>query len=124
MILDVGWVSSNSYELPIRRIRSVIVERKSVMPFATMTTLAAIGAAVARYNSLWFLVNLSPDASGRLGAILVAASILLAVPALSRALFVNITISWDGQPSIFRIRFVSAHRGRGLARKFQELSRS
>jgi hypothetical protein len=122
MILDARWRSSNSYELPIKRIRTVIVERKSVMPFATLTILAAIGAVVAKYNALWFLVNLTPDTAGRISVILAAASVILALPTLSRALFVSIAVTWDGQPSTFRIRFVSAYRGRHLARLFEELS--
>jgi hypothetical protein len=122
IILNVKLTGSNSYELPINRIRAVIIERKSVVPFATLTMLTAIGAAIAKYNALWFLVNLTPDTAGRIGAVLAAASIILVIPTLWRALFVNIAISWDGQPSTFRIRFVSAHRGRRLARRFRELS--
>ena len=122
MTLGATWTGSNSYQLPIDRIRAVIVERRSVMPFATLTMLAAIGAMLAKYNAFWFLVNLTPSTAGRMGALLAVGSILLAIPTLSRAIFVNIAISWDGQPSTFRIRFVSAHRGKRLARRFQELS--
>ena len=120
--LGVKWTGSNSYQLPINRIKALIIERKSVMPFATLTMLTAIGAMIAKYNALWFLVNLTPSTAERIAVVLAASSIILAVPTLSRALFVNIVISWDGQPSNFRIRFVSARRGKRLAKRFRELS--
>jgi len=46
MIYSARWMSPRSYELPIDRIRTVVVERKSVIPFATATVLAAVSAVV------------------------------------------------------------------------------
>jgi hypothetical protein len=47
---------------------------------------------------------------------------LCAIPTLSRALFVNVVISWEGRPKSFLVRFVLAGQGRRLARRFQRIS--
>jgi len=115
-------MSPRSYELPIDRIRTVVVERKSVIPFATATVLAAVSAVVAKYNALWFIINLTPENMTRISTIAFGLMVLCAIPAMSRALFVSVAISWDGQPASFRARFVPARQGRGLAAKFQAIS--
>lgn len=123
MILNhTVWTNSKSYELPVGRIKAVIVERKSVMPFATMTALTAVATVLAKYNAFWFLVNLTPDDIGRFSTIGLLASIVCAIPTISRALFVNVSIAWDGQPTLFQVKFLPAYLGRRLARRFQELS--
>lgn len=122
IIHDVGWTNPKSYELPVKRIRSVIVDRKSLIPFATITILAAIATVIAKYNALWFLINLTPENIGTMSTIGFLASVVFAIPTLSRAAFVNVSITWDGKPASFRMRLVPAHLGRRLARRFQELS--
>jgi hypothetical protein len=123
MIIDHAlWMNSKSYELPVERIRAVIVERKSVIPSATVTALTAVVAVLAKYNAFWFLVNFTPENAGRVSVIGLLASIVCAIPTISRALFVNVSIAWDGEPAFFHVRFVPAYLGRRLARRFQELS--
>ena len=113
---------SRSYQLPVGRIRAVMIERKSVFPFATLTLLAAVAAVVARYNGLWFLITLTPSTAQTLSAITLFAAALCAVPTLVRTLFVSVSISWDGEPYSIRLGLVPARRGKQFAKKLQELS--
>ena len=113
---------SKSYELPIGRIRAVMIERKSVIPFATLTLLAAVVAVIVRYNGLWFLIPLTPNTAKALSSIGLIAAALCAVPTLARTLFVSVSISWEGEPHSIRIGFVPAQRGKQFAKKLQELS--
>ncbi len=119
---DTRWANSKSFELPVDRIRSVIVERKSVIPFATVTIVAAILTVFAKYNALWFLANFTAENSGKISTIGLLASIVCAIPTIFRALFVNVSITWDGQPATFRARLVPARLGRRLTERFQELT--
>jgi hypothetical protein len=116
-----GW-NSRSFELPVESVKSVIVERKSVIPFAAVAALSLIATALVKYNAFWFLVNMSPE-EALVTAILAAilASVFM-IATLLRAFFVNVSIAWEGEPQIFRIRYVSARRGRSLARRILELS--
>jgi hypothetical protein len=113
---------SKSYELPVGRIRAVMIERKSVIPFATLTVLAAIAAVVARYNGLWFLILLAPATAHTLSTIAVLVAVLCALPTLVRTLFVSVSISWDGEPHSIRVGLVPARIGKQFAKKLQELS--
>lgn len=122
MVINEGVLSGRSYKLPLERVTSVIVERKSVVPFATVAVIAAIFTLVTKYNAFWFLVNLTPDNAGKLSTLGILGGIFFAVPALTRALFVNVNVTWSGQPASFHLGFVSAKMGRRLARRFQELS--
>ena len=123
MIIDEsGWRTVKSHELPVKRIKSVMVERKSVIPFATITVLAVIATVVVKYNALWFLVYLEPPTVAWVSMTTLAISVVSAIPALSRAIFVNVAVTWDGEPASFRLRFVPAHSGRRLARRFLEVS--
>jgi len=116
------WGVSKSYQLPINRIRSVVLERKSVIPFATLTLIAAAATLVARYNALWFLINLTPQNAQTLSSYALLLSIVSAIPTLVRILFVSVSITWDGNPTSFRVGFVPLRPGKRLAQKFQELS--
>jgi hypothetical protein len=112
------WGKLTSHEMPIGGITSVIVRRKSVMPFATLTALGAIVTVVMRFNLLWFLVDLSAPAQTALSILSLIATVLCAIPAISRALFVDIVISQDGEPESFIVRLVPQHQGRALVRQF------
>ncbi|MGD0689668.1 MAG: hypothetical protein ABSA50_07855 [Candidatus Bathyarchaeia archaeon] len=116
------WGVSKSYQLPIKRIRSVVVERKSVIPFATLTVIAAATILLARYNALWFLVNLTPQNAQTISSYALLVSVVSAIPTLIRIIFVSVSITWDGNPRSFRVGFVPLRRGKRLAQKFQELS--
>lgn len=122
IIASKEWGISKSYELPIERITSVVVERKNVVPFATLTLLSAIVTVVGRYNALWFLVNLSFKNSQMLSATAFFITVLLATPTVFRVLFVRVSITWDGDPTTFRVGFVPVRPGKRLAQKFQELA--
>ena len=122
VIRNAGWSKSRSHELPLGRINSVIVERKSMVPFAALTVLTAIAAVVAKYNPLWFIISLSPDKSSVVSGVALFVTALGAIPTFSRALFVDVVISWDGRPKSFRVRLVPGGSGRRLARRFQRIS--
>lgn len=123
MILTAaGWGKSRSHELPVRRIKTVIIQRKSVIPFATFTILAAITALIAEYNVLWFLLDLSTEGRVVLSLVALFGSMVCLVGTFCRALFVNIAVSWDGRPRSFLVRFVSGRHGKRLASRFQRIS--
>lgn len=117
-----SWGFSNSYQLPIERISAVVVERKSVMPFATLAVLAAIITVLTRFNALWFLVDLGPQRAIILSSSALAFAAICAIPALVRVFFVSVSVTWDGNPTVFRVGFVIGRRGKRLAKRFQELS--
>jgi hypothetical protein len=123
MILkSLTWGNTHMYELPANRIQTLIVQRKSVIPFAALTVIAAIATILLRYNSLWFLVNLSAiDERVRISVIALIICVISAIPTLFRVIFVNVSITWDGEPRSFLVRFVSAYRGRRLAKMFREI---
>ena len=104
----------------MQRISAVIVRRKSVMPFAGFTVLAAIATVVIEFNALWFLVDLSTVQEATFGSVAFLATILFAIPTVAWALFVDIAISWGGRPKTFLVRFVPQQQGRNLARNFIE----
>ena len=106
----------------MQRVNAVIVQRKSVVPFAAFTILSGVAVVLARYNGLWFLYNLTADEEVLLSDIALIATILLAISTISRTLFVDVIISWGGRPKSFLLRFVPANQGRRLARLFQRLS--
>ena len=116
------WGVSKSYQLPITRIRSVVVERKTVIPFATLTLIAAATILMARYNALWFLINLTPQSAQTVSSFALLVSVVSAIPTLVRILFVSVSVAWDGNPTSFRVGFVPLRPGKRLVQKFQELS--
>lgn len=113
---------SNTYELPLKRIRSVIVERKSIIPFATLTIVAVVLMVIIRYNALWFLIDLAPGVSGFLSSVALLVAVISLVPVALRAFFVKVIITWDGDPTYFRVGLVSLPSGKRLAKRFQESS--
>ncbi len=119
---STGWIGSGSHELPVKRVKAVIVLRKSIVPYAAFTVLSAIAAVLMRFNAFWFLINLSPDQEALLGNIAILTTALFAVPSISRALFVDVIISWSGRPASFLVRFVPTDQGRRLTRRFNRLS--
>ncbi len=114
---------SDSFEIPVGRIRSVIIERKAVVPFAVFVVILAIAAVIFYYNALWFIFNLSSQYSRTLLAEVSAlASGLFLVPLICRLGFVNVKVSWQGDPEVLQVNFVPAPQGRRLAREFREIS--
>lgn len=90
------------------------------MPFATLTALGAIATVLIRFNLLWFLVELSQAEQAALSTIPFIMTVLCAISTVSRALFVEIAISWGGKPESFLVRFVPQQQGRTLAGKFHK----
>jgi len=99
---------------------TVIVERKSVMPFATLTVLACISGLVIRYNALWFLIDLS-SVDNKMSAVIFLSALVLGLPTLMRILFVNVLIT-ASTGETWRVRLVAAPSGRQIATGFQDLS--
>ena len=116
------WGKSKSHELPLKRIESVIVQRKSVVPFAGLAALSITVAFVAQLNLLWFLFPLDPPFNSVASIPAFIAAVCLAIPAVARALFVDVQIAWDGRPKSFLVRLVLAHTGIRLARRFQRMT--
>ncbi len=113
---------SKTYQLPVNRIRTVVVQRKSIVPFVISMIFTAALAAVIKYNSLWFVIDFPPPVSEFLSSVALLTSIICAVPVLVRVLFVSVTITWDGDPTSFRVGFVPVRPGKRLAKRFQESS--
>jgi hypothetical protein len=123
MIIDeASWRIAKSYELPIMRVQSVIVERRSVIPFVTIMILSAAVTVILKYNAFWFLVNLNPRIENSASIVGISVTVISAIPAILRSVFVNVQVTWDGDPSHFRLRLVPSRVGRRLANRFQELS--
>lgn len=116
------WGVSKSYQLPIKRIRSVVVGGKSVIPYAILTLIAGAVGIITRYNALWFLANLTPQVAQVVSSGAFLLSVISAIPTLVRILFVSVSIAWDGDPTSFRVGFVPRRPGKHLAQRFQELS--
>ena len=114
------WGKSSERRLPLRDVRTVIVERKSIMPFATLTVLSMILAVTIRYNAFWFLMDLSHTVASDLAAISI---FFFAIPTMSRVLFVNVLISSVAN-DLWRIRFVPTRSGKHLVTAFHELTGS
>ena len=116
------WGKADFHELPVQSISAVIVRRRSIVPFAGFTTLAAIATVLVRYNALWFLVNLSTVAEVTSSTVALLATVLFAIPTIGYALFVDVAITWGSTPKSFLVRFVPAQQGRSLARRFHRIS--
>ena len=121
-VKSTAWGRSRSHEIPMQRVNAVIVQRKTVVPFAAFTILSGVAVVLARYNGLWFLYNLTADEEVLLSDIALLVTVLLAISTISRALFVDVIISWGGKPKSFLVRFVPANQGRRLTRLFHRLS--
>ena len=117
-----GPASTHNHEIPLAQIHAVLIERKSVIPFSTVTVIAAAATVLAKYNPVWFLVNL-PDKESTLvslGALSIA--IVFAIPAVLRSMFVNLSVRSEAEPVLVRLGFVPVRPARRLAKRFRELS--
>ena len=124
VIRSEGFDSVQFRELLLNKITAVVVERKSVIPFATLTILATAVTVSAWYNAVWFLINLTQQdiliiASGGL-----IVAIVCAVPMMLRLLFVNVLVRSEGEANALIVRLVSVRQAKRLARRFRELSSS
>jgi hypothetical protein len=118
-LIGGGLGSAQSHEVSYSDVSAVVVQRKSVVPFATLTILAFALALIAKYNALWFVIDLS-----RIGVFItwigLTIAILSAVPAILRLMFVNVLIRSKGGP--LTVRLVPGRSAKRLARRFSEMS--
>ena len=110
------------YEVPMDRIKSLVVERKSVVPFAALTILSALTTLLIGYGPLPYLIGIGSENIGKSTMIGALACMIFALPSISRLLFVNVYVSWDTNPSSLLIRFVPSQSGKRLADTFLEMS--
>ena len=117
-----GWRSPKSHELPLKRVKAVIIQRKSIVSFAAFTIISAITVVVTKLDLLWFLINLSTNEQTILSSGALLATILFAVPTATRAVFVDVIIAAEGRPNSFLVRLVPAGQGKILSRRFRRWS--
>ena len=116
-----GWRQGFQQTVPLNQVHSVVVERKSMMPVASLASLLGIIGILVKYNAVWFLFDLSQDISWKLSLIAFLPAMLLAIPTVERALFVNLIIA-SSNTETWRINFVRSKAGRAFASKFLEFS--
>lgn len=116
-----GWRHEFERQIPLGDVRSVVVERKSLVPVASSAILAGIIGVVVKFNALWFIFDLNANISGRLSIIAFLVAALLAIPSFERVFFVNIVIS-SLNAETFRVRFVASNAGKTLTARFLEFS--
>ena len=115
------WRHGFQHTIPLNNVRSVVVERKSLMPVASSAIIAGIIGVLIKYNVLGFLFDLNQDISGKISAVAFLTAMLLAIPTVERAYFVNVIIaSLDSET--WRVNFVRSNAGKNLATKFLEFS--
>ena len=118
-VVGLGLSSTQSPELAYSDVSAVFFQRKSVVPFATVTILTVLIVLVSKYNLIWFVINLNPVSvfivwSG------IGIATLCAVVTLLRILFVNVLMRSSRGP--FVVRLVPIHSAKRLARRFSEIS--
>lgn len=117
--LTARFGSRQYHEISFRDVSAVVVDRKSVVPFATVTILALVMALVAKYNALWFVVDLS-----RTGFFITwigfGIAILCAIPTILRLMLVNVVVRSNHCP--LTVRLVPIRSAKRLARRFSEMS--
>jgi len=120
-VLVVGLASSPTqpHELAYSDVSAVFVQRKSVVPFATLTILIIVVVLVSKYNLIWFVVDLNP-VSVFIAWTGIGIAILCAVITLLRLLFVNVLIRSNQSP--FVVRLVPIRSAKRLARRFSDIS--
>jgi len=111
--------STELHEVPYSDVSAVVVQRKSVIPFATLSILASALALIAKYNALWFVIDLS-RAGIYLTPVGLGIAVLSAVSTLLRLMFVNVLVRFSGGP--LTLRLVTVRSAKRLARRFSEMS--
>ncbi len=124
VIRSEGFGSVQFREMDLSKITAVVVERKSVIPFATLTVLASAVTVSAWYNAHWFLINLTQQDILIITLCGLSAAVVCAIPMMFRLLFVNVLVRSEGEPNALIIRFVLVRQAKRLARRFRDLSSS
>ena len=118
-IIGMGPGSTQPHDIHFSEVSSVVVERKSVVPFATVMILAIVALVIVRYNVLWFIVDLI-RAERFVTPIALGIAILCAVASALRLMFVNVNIRSGS--SLLTMRLVPIRPAKRLARRFSEIS--
>lgn len=92
-----------------------------MMPVVSSATLLGIIGVLVKNNSLWFLFDLNQDISWKISLIALLPAMLLAIPTVERALFVNVIIASFNHET-WRVNFVRSKAGRNFAAKFLDFS--
>lgn len=116
----VSW-GPRSVKLPVKQVEAVVVERKSVMPFAAGAIFAGVATAILRLGLIEPQLN-PTGFTGSLAEATLALVFLMLIPALTRAIFVNVLITTQSGVESWRVRYVPAAAGRRLARRFHTVS--
>jgi len=124
VIRSEGFGSVEFREVALNKVTAVVVERKSVIPFATLTILASMATVSAWYNALWFLINLTEQGILMITSGGLSVAVVCAVPMMFRLLFVNVLVRSEGEPNALIVRLVPVRQAKRLARRFRELSSS
>jgi hypothetical protein len=118
-VIGVGLGPPEPHDICFSDVSSVVVERKSVVPFTTVMILAIIVLLIVKYNSLWFIVDLT--GVGRfIAPIALAVAMLCAFASAIRLMFVNVNVRWGH--NLLTMRLVSNRSAKRLARHFSEIS--
>jgi len=117
-IIGVGLGSVRPHEIRFGDVSSIVVQRKSVIPLMTLMMLAIIALFIARYNLLWFAINLYRWQTF-ITPIALAIAILCAISASLRLMFVNVTVRSRAGP--VTVRLVPSRSAKRLARRFREM---
>jgi hypothetical protein len=114
-----GVGGAQSHDVPFSQVSSVVVERKSVVPFATSIILAFVVVMLVRYNAFWFVIDLS-----RIEVVVtwigLGIIIVCAIPTVLRAFFVNVSVRSSAAP--LKVRLVPTRSAKRLAGRFSEIS--
>ena len=121
MVRARGWRQGLQRTIPLNNVQSIVVERKSLIPVASSAALLGIIGVLVRYNALWFMFDLNQNISWKISLIALLPATLLAIPAVERAIFVNVIIACFNKET-WRVSFVRSNAGRRFAGKFLEFS--
>jgi len=117
-IIGIGLGSVQPREIRFGDVSSIVVQRKSVVPFTSSMILAIIVFLIAKYNLLWFVVGLF-----RWEALITSVALIMAIacaiPALLRFTFVNVIVRSRREPIVLRL--VPGRCAKRLVRRFREI---
>lgn len=116
MRIVTGFGSAQPYDIRLSDVSSVVVVRKSVVPVAALMLLAIIILLIAKYNLLWFIINLYRW-ERFITPIALAIAILSAIPSVLRLIFVSVTVRSSRGP--VTVRLVPIRSAKRLAGRFR-----
>lgn len=118
-IIGGGLSVADVHEIARDDVSSIVVQRKSVVPFATITILAIIVTLVTEYNVIWFVEGMS-RMNGFITPFGLGIALLCLAITILRLLFVNVTLHF-GEDSV-ALRLVTLRSAKRLAKRFSEIA--